>query len=262
MAKPKDIESLHEPVPTKEEDNSTNDSPPTDSSASLLRVIMVAKAEIPMMVVTFLLLAVSEAANLIVPLILADGYDVLIENYAGTLNQPVMNAVNNIMVKVITIFIAGAIILPFFQTAIQGVIGERLVARLRCQLYGAILRQEIAFFDEYKTGDLISRLGTDTTLLQSAISLSVPEAISGFIKTIIALTLMFVISAKLAAVALGGVALVFVFSVPLGKTLASLSKDYQSELGEAQTHSTEAISAIRTVQSFAAESKETKRFDR
>eukprot|EP00957_Ditylum_brightwellii_P149891 11415947-Ditylum_brightwellii.AAC.1 len=73
------------------------------------------------------------------------------------------------MVLAIVVTIVG-ILAGFARAAIQGVIGERVVARLRCTLYKQILKQEIAFFDEHKSGELNSRLGSDTTLLQNVLS--------------------------------------------------------------------------------------------
>ena len=89
-----------------------------------------------------------------------------------------------------------------------------MVARLRFQLYGAILKQEIGFFDEHKSGELVSRLGSDTTLLQSVLSQSLPEAVLGVIKVIVAIALMFYISTTLAAVSMGSVCLLYTSPSP------------------------------------------------
>lgn len=231
------------------------------SKPSLMKVVMMAKPEIPMMFIAFIFLVAGEGANLIIPIILSRAYDTIIDGrYEGQTGAEFMPSVNRIMINIIIIYFAGVFI-TFIRTLIQGIVGERLVARLRCELYSAILKQEIAFFDEHKTGELVSRLGSDTTLLQSVISQSIPEVMVGLIKTIAALTLMFILSEKLALVSLGGVVFIFLVSVPLGKSLAKLSKAYQDELGTAQTHSTEALGSMRTVQSFAAEKKEIDRYE-
>jgi ABC-type multidrug transport system fused ATPase/permease subunit len=134
------------------------------------------------------------------------------------------------------------------------------VARLRCKLYEQILRQEIAFFDEHKSGELVSRLGSDTTLLQTVVSTSLPEVLTQLVKAVAGLFLMFYISPKLAGLALGGVSIIFVVCLPTGQLMGSLSKAYQDVLGSAQNHSTEAIGSMRTVQAFAAERKEILRY--
>lgn len=227
------------------------------TTPSLTKVLGMAKPEIPMLVLAFFFLLGGEASNLVIPMILARAYDELIFNYES---PDVMTNVNVTMAIVIGIYVGGAI-LSFLRVTIQGVIGERLVARLRCKLYASMLKQEIAFFDQHKSGELVSRLGSDTTLLQNAISLSIPEVLTGVIKSITALALMFIISAKLAGLSVSGVLFIAVLCVPLGKALGRLSKDYQDVLGDAQTHSTEALGSMRTVQSFAAERKESVRYE-
>lgn len=72
---------------------------------------------------------------------------------------------------------------------------------------------------------------------------------------------MFYLSIKLAGLALGGVVIIFLLSAPMGKLMGQLSKQYQDVLGQAQTHSTEAIGSMRTVQAFAAEKKEELRYN-
>jgi ABC-type multidrug transport system fused ATPase/permease subunit len=71
---------------------------------------------------------------------------------------------------------------------------------------------------------------------------------------------MFYISPPLAGVSIVSVFIIFMVDMPLGKKLGTLSKAYQNVLGEAQTYSTEAFGSMRTVQAFAAEPKETRRF--
>jgi ABC-type multidrug transport system fused ATPase/permease subunit len=122
------------------------------------------------------------------------------------------------------------------------------------------LKQEISFFDEHKTGELVSRLGSDTTLVQQATSQSAPQCIIGIVKLCVSVALMFWISPELAGVSFGCVIVLFTFAVPFGKVIGALSKAYQDVLGQAQTRSTEALGAMRTVQSFAAEDRESRRY--
>merc|ERR1711862_409961 len=72
--------------------------------------------------------------------------------------------------------------------------------------------------------------------------------------------LIFIISIKLAGVSVATFFIIGVLSMPLGASLAKISKEYQEALGLAQTYSTEAIGSMRTVQSFTAEEKEKKRY--
>jgi len=223
----------------------------------LTKIMGLARPELRAVVVAFLFMVASEGLTLYIPLRLANAYDFLVE--PGLAAGERMGRINRIMVSVVALHLA-SVAANFLRSAVLGAVGERVVARLRNQLYGAILRQEIAFFDEHKTGELVSRLGSDTTLLQQATSMACPEVVLGITKLFVSMGLMFWISASLAAVTLGFVFIVFCLAFPFGKWMGSLSKTYQNVLGEAQTHSTEALGAMRTVQSFAAEDRERKRY--
>lgn len=238
---------------------STEDKTPevTSSPPSLTKILLVARPEWPALFVAILLMITAEAIGLVNPIIIARAYDALVDETAS--DEDRMSDVHQAMLLVMILHFAG-VFAGFVRHFILGVIGERLVARLRCQLYSAILRQEIAFFDEHKSGELVSRLGSDTTLLQGATSQSLPEFFLGIIKLFVSVGLMFWISVKLAGVALGSVALIFAIAVPFGMILAKLSKSYQDILGSAQTWSTESLGAMRTVQSFAAEEREKVRY--
>jgi ABC-type multidrug transport system fused ATPase/permease subunit len=106
------------------------------------------------------------------------------------------------MITVILIHFGG-VLASFIRSSIMAVAGERIVARLRNNLYSQILKQEIAFFDDHKTGELVSRLSSDTTLIQNATAQGVPEVLLGIVKLIAATALMFWLSPPLAGVTLG-----------------------------------------------------------
>jgi ATP-binding cassette subfamily B protein len=240
--------------PSKNDDEGV----PPSAKPSLWRLLKLAKPESIMLFLSFIFTIATEATNLITPLIVANAFDALIN--PNMTDDERMDKINYWMLWAVIITILG-ILASFLRAMMQGVIGERIVARLRCHLYGRILQQEIAFFDEHKSGELVSRLGSDTTLLQMVVSQSLPEVITQFVKVIAALLLMFYISSKLAGLALGGVLVIFMICLPTGKLMGQLSKAYQDVLGGAQNHSTEAISSMRTVQSFAAERKEIVRYE-
>jgi len=228
------------------------ESPPT-----LSRLFALVKPEGPVLLVGIILLFAAESTTQVIPLIVAKAYDSIINSTLTTDER--MADVNRYMLRSIIIFIVGCLA-GFLRFAIFAVAAERCVARLRIQLYGSILDQDIAFFDVHKSGELISRLGSDTTLLQGVVSQSLPEAIGSVVKAIVSITLIFYISPELAGVSIGTILAICLMAMPLGKSLAKFSKLYQDALGEAQTHSTEALGSMRTVQSFTAETKEKNRY--
>ena len=216
-----------------------------------------ASKERPVIILAVILMFCAEATGMINPAILAAAYDHLISD---TLTKSeIMSEINRVLMTVIIIHFAGVGLL-FLRSWILTAASERIVARLRNTLYGAMLKQEIGFFDQHSTGELVSRLGSDTTLIQQAASSAMPEVLVQSIKVIVVLILMFTISPELAGVTIGFVITVLVLAAPFGLTLGKLSTTYQDILGQAQTHSTEALGAMRTVQSFAAEEREKSRY--
>jgi len=170
-----------------------------------------------------------------------------------------MSEINTTMVLVLILHFSGAFV-EFLLASILASAGERVVARLRNRLFSAILQQEIAFFDSHKTGELASRLGSDTTLLQLATTQALPVALNSIVELFATVGIMFWISSALTGVTLGIVFVIFIICVPFAKYIGALSKTYQDILGQAQTHSTEALGAMRTVHSFVAEDREIARY--
>lgn len=193
------------------ESTADNGGAPPSAKPSLGRLLQLAKPEMAMLILSFIFTIGNEATNLITPLIVGNAFDALINPKLD--DEERMDKINHWMLIAVIITILG-IVASFCKAMMQGVIGERIVARLRCNLYGRILQQEIAFFDEHKSGELVSRLGSDTTLLQMVVSQSLPEVITQFAKVVAALLLMFYISSKLAGLALGGVLIIFMICLP------------------------------------------------
>jgi len=255
-------------APNMDNDKEASADAPTNSSTSessshpnrpptLMKLLSLGRPEWPMLTVALILMICSEGTSLLNPLLIGKAYNDLVDE---SLNNR-MAQINQIMTIVLVVHFAG-VLASFARTAIMGAAGERIVSRLRNNLYSSILSQDISFFDTTKTGELVSRLGSDTTLIQGATSNAIPEVVLGGTKVFFCIGLMVWISPKLAGVTLASTFLLFALCVPFGKIIGALSKQYQDALGEAQTYSTEALGAMRTVQSFAAEDRERERYAR
>jgi len=161
---------------------------------------------------------------------------------------------------VISLHVAGNIF-GFLAGAATGIAGERVVSRLRRRLYDHLLTQEMGFFDRHKSGDLVSRLGADTLLVQQATTQSLNEVSIGLIKVLSGVILMFIVSWELTFIVfaslLGWLCLVM---NPLMRVVQRLTTRYQEALAKAAIASTEALGAMRTVRSFAAEALELQRY--
>jgi ABC-type multidrug transport system fused ATPase/permease subunit len=223
----------------------------------LLKLIGLAYPERYMLIIALFFMVVGEGLGLVTPLIIANAYDALVNPYISSSQR--MSDINRTMIQVLIVHIT-SMVSQYIRASIMGAAGVRIVARTRNRLYECIMKQEIAFFDVTKTGELVSRLGSDTGLLEEGISTALPEVIIGFIVVTVSIAIMLWISWKLALMMIGFLFIILLLSVPFGTLLGKLSKSYQDALGLAQTHSTEALGAIRTVQSFAAEDKELHRY--
>ncbi len=138
--------------------------------------------------------------------------------------------------------------------------GERVVARLRGDLFSSLMSQEIAFYDAQKTGELTNRLSADTTVLQNTVSVNISMALRNFVAVAGGMVLLFFTSPQLTALMLAIVPPVALGAVFYGRKVRKLSKDVQDALAKSSEVAEESLSGIRTVRSFAAEATELKRY--
>jgi len=139
--------------------------------------------------------------------------------------------------------------------------GERGVKRVRQKLFRALIVQEVAFFDGQRTGDLTSRLASDTASLQGLLSSQLSMGLRNGVQVVGGLVLLLVTSLKLTAVMLLVVPAVAIGAVFYGRRIRKLAKQYQDALAEAGHVAEESLSAVRTVRAFAAEPAEAARYD-
>jgi ATP-binding cassette subfamily B protein len=140
------------------------------------------------------------------------------------------------------------------------VAGERGVRRVREALFRSLVTQEVAFFDAQRTGDLTSRLGSDTASLQGLLSSQLSMALRNGVQVVGGLVLLVITSPKLTGVMLLVVPAVAIGAVVYGRRIRSLAKRYQDALADAGHVAEESLSAIRTVRAFAAEEAEAARY--
>ncbi len=138
--------------------------------------------------------------------------------------------------------------------------GERIVARLREQLYRSLVSPEIGFFDERRTGELVSRLASDTTVLQNTVSANVSMVLRNLAAAVGGIALLLWTSPTLTLLMLAVVPPVAAAAVLYGKRVRTLSKSLQDSLAASSEVAEETLSGIRTVRSFAAEETEAGRY--
>ncbi|KAJ3603555.1 hypothetical protein NHX12_028300 [Muraenolepis orangiensis] len=132
----------------------------------------------------------------------------------------------------------------------------RLNLRLRNLLFRSLVRQEIGFFDSNHTGDITSRLTSDTTQVSNLVSQNINVFLRSVIKAVGFFIFMFGLSWKLSLVTVMGFPFIAVVSKVYGDYYKRLSKEVQTALAEANKVAEEVISSMRTVRSFACEEQE------
>ncbi|MFN0022625.1 MAG: ABC transporter transmembrane domain-containing protein [Parvularculaceae bacterium] len=139
-------------------------------------------------------------------------------------------------------------------------LGERVVADIRMAVYDHLLTLSPSFYVNVRTGEVVSRLTTDTTLIETLIGSSISVALRTTATTIGALLLMFFVSWKLALMMLAVGPLMLAPIILSGRRVQRLSRASQDSLANASGRASESLGAIETVQAFTREGKESDSF--
>ena len=229
-------------------------SSPSRSSTTLRRILRLARPELPRLAVGTFFLAVGSAAGLVFP----QGIRLIVDQ-ATTPSRGVA-ALNRIAIVLVAVFAVQAVAAAL-RYSLFTIAGEKIVARLRSDLFTRIVAQEIAFFDEKKTGELTNRLASDTTVLQNAVSVNISMGLRFLASVIGGMALLLYTSPKLTLVMLAVVPPVALGAVAYGRRVRKLSRDVQDALAGASEVAEETLAGIRTVRAFAAEKHEAQRYE-
>jgi ATP-binding cassette, subfamily B, bacterial len=157
----------------------------------------------------------------------------------------------------VTLLLAVASYARFFLVSY---VGERVVADIRNAVYRHLIGMHIGFFETTRTGELLSRLTTDTTLLQTVIGSSVSVAVRNMLLLIGGVALLLFTSTRLTEYLLLMVPLVVVPIILLGRRVRLLARESQARVADISATAEESLNAIRTVQALALEPYERTRF--
>ena len=139
-------------------------------------------------------------------------------------------------------------------------LGERVTADIRSAVYGHVVRQSPEFFETTRTGEVLSRLTTDTTLIQTVVGTSISLALRNTLLFFGGLVMLFVTSPRLTSIILGLLVLVVLPIVLFGRRVRKLSRDSQDRIADASAVAGEILNAMPTVQAFTREGHESGRF--
>ena len=139
-------------------------------------------------------------------------------------------------------------------------LGERVTADIRNAVYGHVLKQSPEFFETTQTGEVLSRLSADTTLVQTVVGSSLSMGLRNLVMGIGALGILVWTNPYVMFQVLGVLVLIVLPSVWFGRRVRKLSRASQDRIADSSSIAAEILNAIPVVQSYTAESRETQRF--
>lgn len=218
------------------------------------RLLALAWGEWRLFAIGSVFLAISSAAMLSFPQVIRQIIDeALVAKDAATINHIALIALGVFAAQ----SIAGAVRYACFTLA-----GEKIVVRLRRNLFSHILNQDVSFFDMEKTGELQSRLFADAAVLQNAVSVNISMVLRNFVGAIGGLGMLIYTSPNLSIALMACIPPVAVGVAIFGKKIRNFSRQHQDALAISGGVANESISGLRIVRAFGQEALEVKRYSK
>ncbi|NJL12788.1 MAG: ATP-binding cassette domain-containing protein [Microscillaceae bacterium] len=201
-----------------------------------------------------LFLVFSTLTSLTIPLLAGKFLDVAVGNGEGLFDS---------IPKVAMIF-GGVLvlqaILSFFRIYLFAQVSENAMADIRANLYGRIITLPLAFFEQKRVGELNSRITSDVTQLQDALSFTLAEFFRQVLTILLGTTYLFIVSTKLTLFMVSTFPLLVLLAIFFGRFIRKLAKQSQDALAASNVVVEETFQAIHAVKSFTNEGFELKRY--
>lgn len=139
-------------------------------------------------------------------------------------------------------------------------LGERITADLRTAVYGHVLKQSPEFFETTQTGEVLSRLTTDTTLVQTVVGSSLSMGLRNTVMGLGALVMLVITNPQVMSYVLGIMLLALLPALIIGRRVRKLSRASQDRVADTSAIAGEVLNAMPVVQSYTAEDRERERF--
>ncbi|XP_048483737.1 mitochondrial potassium channel ATP-binding subunit [Plutella xylostella] len=161
--------------------------------------------------------------------------------------------------KLISLYI-GQAAFTFLYIHLLSQVGERVASQMKQDLFNSIMRQDMAFFDQERTGELVNRLTVDVQDFKSSFKQTISGGLRAITQVIGSAASLLIISPQLTGLTLVCVPSVVVGGAFIGGLLRKLSREAQAQVEKATLVAEEAISNMRTVRAFAGEEGESNMF--
>ncbi|KAJ2948386.1 hypothetical protein O0L34_g7625 [Tuta absoluta] len=177
-----------------------------------------------------------------------------------TSQQDFMEQIKWPAIKLIILYV-GQAAFTFFYIHLLAQVGERVAAQMKQDLFVSILNQDIAFFDQERTGELVNRLTVDVQDFKSSFKQTISGGLRAITQVVGSAVSLLVLSPQLTGLTLVCVPSVVIGGTFIGSLLRKLSREAQQQQEKATLVAEEAISNMRTVRAFAGEENEAKMFE-
>ena len=166
-----------------------------------------------------------------------------------------VHAVQAVFIVIVVLAVA-----TFLRSFLVAWLGERVVADIRRDVFSHVIRMPPGFFEVTRTGEVLSRITTDTTVVQTVIGSSVTQALRNLLLVVGGIVLLVYTNPKLSGLVLLVVPMVVLPIIILGRRVRRLSRDSQDRMADVSGRAEETVNAVRTVQAFAQEGRESATF--
>lgn len=158
----------------------------------------------------------------------------------------------------VILVMAGA---SYARFRLVNMVAERVTTDLRRQIYRHLLSLDPAFFEQEKTGDHVSRINADTTVLQLVVTSNLPSALRHFLMLAGGIIMLCFVSPSMTGIVMLAVPLVVGPMIYFGRRVRSKSRDTQTRVGDIGAYTQETLQGMQTIQSFGYETTAERRFD-
>eukprot|EP00980_Cylindrotheca_fusiformis_P014761 scaffold4025_cov106-Cylindrotheca_fusiformis.AAC.3 len=230
--------------------------------------LLLCKPDMLLIFVAFVFLLLAAAAQIYIPKYTGAILDALAKTFSNDDDDDdgdhksmanVPGFMSNVKKLIVASILGG--VFSGLRGSIFTVVGGQVNVRLRLRLMDSLLIQDIGFFDTTKTGDITSRLSSDTTLVGDQVTLNVNVFLRSLVQAVGVLIFMFMVSWQLSILAFISVPAITVLSKWYGNFVRSLTKVMQTKLADGNSISEAAISSMPTVRAFDAGTTEYKEFE-
>ncbi len=169
------------------------------------------------------------------------------------------DAIDHALTAVLAV-VAVLALATYFRSYLVNWLGERVVADLRRDVYAHVLRLSPAFFELRRTGEVVSRITTDTTVIQTVIAMGITQALRNALLLLGGTALLIYANPRLTGFVLLVVPVVVLPIVVFGRMVRRRSREAQDRVADVSAHVEETLNAIRIVQAFTQEDREARDF--